>query len=131
MNAPLRHPLVRLKERPFDGLVRVLPVVWSAAPTIAEILDAQADVPPRFRALCVARINGELVPREMWRYVRPKRELAIDVIVTFTMPVHGGGGGGGGGAAMFTVVLQVAECPLSSVTVPVICTGPEDAPVDE
>ena len=43
----------------------------------------------------------------------------------------GGGGGGGGGAWILTLVLHVAVCPLSSVTVPVICTGPLEAPVEE
>jgi hypothetical protein len=32
---------------------------------------------------------------------------------------------------MLTLVLHEAVCPLSSVTVPVICTGPVEAPVEE
>ena len=105
MNTPLHHPVAILKERPFDGRLRVLEVDWSRddrLPSIAEILDAQEDVPQGFREDCVARVNGELVPRLMWPYVRPKRGCriasgeTIDVVVTFTLPLCGGGGGSGG-----------------------------------
>jgi hypothetical protein len=88
-----------LKERPFDGRLRRLEVDWNAAPSIAEILDAQDDVPDYFRERCVARVIDELVPREMWRYVRPKPYAirdgkVIDVIVIFSLPLESGGGGG-------------------------------------
>jgi len=41
---PLRHPVAVLKERPFDGRLRILDVDWSKpiTPSIADILDAQA-----------------------------------------------------------------------------------------
>ena len=106
MNAPLRNPVAVLKERPFDGRLRVLQVDWSRAPSIAEILDAQADVPDNFRERCVARVVDEIVPRVMWRYVRPKpccirNCKVIDVVVIFSLPLGNGGGrsGSSGGAA--------------------------------
>jgi len=106
MNAPLRHPVAVLKERPFDGPLRILPVDWSAerTPSIAEILGAQSDLPPGFRERCVARVNGELVPRAMWPHVRPKPCCVrggkpIDVVVIFSLPLGNGGGGGSSGGS--------------------------------
>jgi len=101
MNAPLRHPVAVLKERPFDGRLRILSVDWAAerTPSIAEILDAQSDLSINFRAMCVARVNGELVPRELWHLVRPKRNPPLDVVVTFTLPLGNPGGSGGGGSS--------------------------------
>src|SRR5579859_4530125 len=100
MNAPLRHPVAVLKERPFDGRLRVLPVDWSAerTPSIAEI--AALHVPQPFRDQCVARVIDEFVPREMWHLVRPKPccirgGKVIDVVVIFTLPLGNSGGGSG------------------------------------
>lgn len=113
MNAPLRHPVAVLKERPFDGRLRVLKVDWVRSPSIAEILDAQQDVPQSFREQCAVRVIDELVPREMWRYVRPKpcciRDgKVIDVVVTFYLPLGNPGGGSSGGGAKKNPVATVA-----------------------
>jgi len=113
MNASVRHPVAVLKERPFDGPLRILPVDWSAerTPSIAEILDAQADLPQGFRERCVARVNHELVPRAMWPYVRPKPRCggkAIDVVVIFALPLGDGRGGGGSGGARKNPIASVA-----------------------
>src|ERR1700678_2164117 len=103
MNAPLRHPVAVLKERPFDGRLRILPVDWAAEvmPSIADILAAQKDLPARFVEGCIARINGERVPRPLWHLVRPKPAAKVDVVVDFLMPLGNSGGGGrsAGGAA--------------------------------
>jgi hypothetical protein len=63
MNAPLRNPTAILKQRPFDGRLRVLDVDWERRPSIAEILAAQADLPQNFREQCVARVVDDFVPR--------------------------------------------------------------------
>jgi hypothetical protein len=62
-------------------------------------------VAPDFRDRCVCVINDQIVPREMWRHVRPKpccirRGKVIDVVVLFRLPLGGpsGGGGSSGGA---------------------------------
>ena len=117
MSAPLRHPVAVLKERPFNGRLRRLEVDWNNAPSIAQILDAQDDLPQGFRESCVARVIDEIVPREMWRYVRPKpcciRDgKVIDVVVVFSLPLGNSGGGGaglgGGGHAKKNPVVTVA-----------------------
>ena len=43
MNTPMRYPLVVLKERPFDGRVRTLPIDWLSGQTvsIAEMLECR------------------------------------------------------------------------------------------
>jgi hypothetical protein len=71
MNAPSRHPVAIVSERPF-GKLRRIEAEWDKPPSIAEILDAQTDVTDYFRAHCVARVVDQVVPREMWRHVRPK-----------------------------------------------------------
>ncbi|HXF88293.1 MAG TPA: hypothetical protein VNK48_08075 [Xanthobacteraceae bacterium] len=88
-------PLAVIKERPFDGGVRILPI--DHALSIADILAAQRDLPAVFVENCEAQINGEPVPRVMWPRVRLRSAPGRDVVVTFTLPLAGGGGGGGGG----------------------------------
>ena len=127
MNAPARHPVAVLKERPFDGRLRILPVDWTAErmPSIAEILDAQDDLPDGFREGCVARVIDEIVPRAAWHLVRPKpccvRDgKVIDVVVTFALPLGnpGSGGSGGGakknpGATVATIAVLLAASAVS------------------
>jgi hypothetical protein len=127
MNAPLRHPVAVLKERPFDGRLRRLEVDWDRAPSIAEILDAQEDLPQGFRDRCVARVVDDIVPREMWRYVRPKPccirgGKVIDVVVIFSMPLGGPGAGGarggsGGGAKKNPTATVATVAVLLAATV--------------
>jgi len=107
MTAPLRHPLVVLKERPFDGRVRILPV-GRAGQTIEQIFAAQTDLPPKFAERCVARINDQVIPREMWSRVRLKADPGRDVVVTFALPVRSGGGGGGGHKNTFATIAMIA-----------------------
>jgi hypothetical protein len=130
MSAPLRHPVAVLKERPFDGRLRRLEVDWDHAPSIAEILDAQEDLPQGFRDRCVARVVDAEVPRAMWRHVRPKpcairNGKVIDVVVIFSLPLGGPGAGGarggsGGGAkknptaTIATVAVLIAATVVSA-----------------
>ena len=124
---PLLHPVAVLKERPFDGRLRRLEVDWSRAPSIAEILDAQEDLPQHFRDHCIARVIDEEVPREMWRYVRPKpcsvrNGKVIDVVVIFSLPLGSPGGGGarggsGGGAKKNPIATVATIAVLLAATV--------------
>ena len=112
MNAPLRHPCVALKERPFDGRVRMLPINWLSGQTvsIAEILASQSDLPLHFHERCVARLDGEIVPRAMWPHVRLKPLITRDVTVVFSLPLgNGGRGGGSGGGGSKNPLASVAE----------------------
>lgn len=122
MNAPVRHPVAVLKERPFGGRLRVLDVDWSRLPSIADVLDAQ-EVSAEFRAQCVCVVNDEIVPRAMWRHVRPKpccirAGKVMDVVVIFRLPLGDGGSGGarGGGARKNPVATVASVAVLLAAT---------------
>ena len=62
----------------------ILDIVWSIP-----------NLPRRFVHDGVVCINGEVVPNEMWPYVRPKPASAqLPIAVTMHWPLRGGGGGG-------------------------------------
>lgn len=93
----MSKPLAVLKESPFHGRVRVMPIDVAAVPTIAEIAAGMGDVPEGFLDHCEARINGDFIPRCHWHHARPRYTPDRDVVVSFTLPLGGPGGGGGGG----------------------------------
>ncbi|HXF88149.1 MAG TPA: hypothetical protein VNK48_07350 [Xanthobacteraceae bacterium] len=99
-------PLAVIKERPFDGRLRILPV--ERAMSVAEIIAEQDDLPAAFVQHCEARINGEPIPRCMWTRVRVRPSAGRDVVVTFTLPLLGGGGGGGGIGKVLRSVAAIA-----------------------
>lgn len=63
-------------------------------PTILEIVNGIDGLPRGFAEVCQVRINGELIPRERWAFVRPKLRQDMPVGVTLHMPLQGGGGQG-------------------------------------
>ncbi len=81
---------VAWRDRPFSGNVHkaALPQGLTCAEIVAAVpnLDTR-----RFLEIGTVCVNGEVVPREMWAYVRPKSRK--DVIVTLHTPIYGGGGG--------------------------------------
>jgi hypothetical protein len=70
----------------------------SIAEIVAEAI-ASHGLPRRFLLEGVVCVNGDPVPREMWRYVRPRLDSARHVVITLHLPLMGPGGGGGGGGA--------------------------------
>jgi hypothetical protein len=86
MTAPLRHPLVAVKERPFNGRLRILDVGWNDRPSIADILEAQTDLSQRFRDGCIARVNGVPVPRAWQSKGWPARHLMRPLALSSRVP---------------------------------------------
>jgi hypothetical protein len=92
--ATMGNVVAVFKERPFDGRVHVDPIpVRDRMPSIREIIANAPELPVGFDGYCEARINGDLIPRDVWRVVRPKAHPTLDVVVTFTVPLQDGGGG--------------------------------------
>lgn len=81
--------------------------------TILEIVRSVPDLPLMFAERGVVCINGEVVPRALWAYVRPKPCVGdLPVTVTLHLPLAGGGGGGGAK----TIVSLVAALALVVLT---------------
>jgi hypothetical protein len=82
---------VAWRDKPFVGKphAMALPQGFTCAEIIAQVPDIDTR---RFLQEGVFCINGEMVPREMWPFVRPKSRE--DLLVTLHMPIRGGGGGG-------------------------------------
>lgn len=83
-------PMLAIREQPFSGITRVR-IVDEVAPSIADLLASEKHLPALFIENCEARINGELVPRDRWTYVRLRPQATQAISVTFTQPLHGGG----------------------------------------
>lgn len=102
-----------------------LPQGLSCAEIIAQVpnIDTQ-----RFLRMGTFCINGEVVPRDMWAYVRPKARE--DLCVTLHMPIRGGGGGGGkdtlrivAAIALVAVATAVSGGALAGVLGPAFAAG--------
>jgi hypothetical protein len=79
------------REHPFSGDVRhILIHPQERMPSIAEIVASIPDLPEDIRIDGGARINGIVIPREMWGLVRPKYEPGR-VGVTLHYSIHKGG----------------------------------------
>ena len=103
------------RQRPFVGETRCRTLDASLRlPTIAEIVAdiPKCDLPRGFSELGEARINGDLVPREMWPLVRPRYRPGRDTIVSLHVPLHGpsggGAGAGSGGKSTLALVASIA-----------------------
>lgn len=83
-----------------------------AGMTLAQMADAMRDVlPPVFDEIGIVTVDGVTVPREQWRFVRPKvHGTDRPVQVRFHVPVHGGDDGGGKAilATLAAIALTVA-----------------------
>ena len=116
MDARLRHPIAVFKERPFDGRVRRVQITQRIS--IAEIAAGIDDMPAGWFKRCECRINGELVPRGLWHLIRIKPEPGRDIVVSFTVPIHGGPSGAGGqrkntGAMVASIAVLLAALAVS------------------
>ena len=80
--------------------------------SILDIVLSVPHLPARFVHDGVVCINGEVVPNEMWAYVRPKPTSAdLPIAVTLHQPLHGGRGSG-----LKKVLAVVAAIALVVVT---------------
>lgn len=70
--------------------------------TLYEIVQVNPHLPPDFLARGSVTINGDIVPREYWRSVKPKAGTII------SMHDYIGGGGGGGGKQVFGLIAAIA-----------------------
>jgi hypothetical protein len=87
------------KERPFDGRVHIHPIaVCDRLPTVSQIIASAPELPAGFNEICQARINGELIPRNLWHVVRPRAHSKMDLALTFTLPLQGASSGSAGGS---------------------------------
>src|SRR5262249_10621107 len=76
---------VYFQERPFTARPRVFQVAQGR--TIAEIVDAVPELPTWFRRDGIVCVNGQAVPRELWRRVRPR--AGTEIVVTLHLPLAG------------------------------------------
>ncbi|CAB4195892.1 Tip attachment protein J [uncultured Caudovirales phage] len=89
----------------------------STVADIVEALYARGGIHPLLRQGAEVTINGEIVPVDMWRFVRPRPGANIDVSV----PLHGGGGGGGGGGKNpLKMVLSLVVAVAVMVVAPMV-----------
>lgn len=85
--------------------------------SILEIVLSVPNLPLRFFDRGFVHINGEMIPRDMWAYVRPKpTSTECPIAVTLHFPLAGGGGGGGGGSTAKSVIGIVAALALVVIT---------------
>ena len=83
-------PMLAVRERPFGGITRAR-TEYENAPSIADLLASEHHLSTEFIENCEARINGDLVPRDRWSYVRLRPHATQEISVTFTIPLQGGG----------------------------------------
>jgi len=109
--AAVRHPLG------IDGR-------WTACicegKSVAELVElVPVDLlPAPLKTIAVVRINGTVVPRGMWRHVRPKTDGATPVAVTISLPLQGGDQGGG--KSVLAAVAAIAILVVAAVAAPYI-----------
>lgn len=128
-------PTVTWQERPFAPAHHALieaPGRNLPMPTILEIVQACPGLPRGFLEVGQARINGDLVCREAWSYLRPKPRPSQEISLTLHMPLHSGGAGGGGGskstiATVATIAVLLAAAAVSggaaAALIPVLVAG--------
>ena len=89
--------------------------------SILEIVKSVPDLPRKFLSRGVVCINGEVVPRNLWSYVRPKPTSDLmPITVTLHWPL---GNPGGGGSGTKQIVGLVAAIALIAVTAFILGPG--------
>jgi hypothetical protein len=97
------------RDRPFDGQFHhAMIALAERPPTIAEILANAASLPAHFRTTGEVRVNGDLVPRDMWDRVRPRGNAGTEIAITLHMPIRSGGGQDGSGTGGKNTLAMVA-----------------------
>ena len=119
----------RLSCRTVDGSSpsRLIPVAWREpfspayrdcrrhGETILDIVASVPDLPLGFPERGVVCVNGDVVPRHLWKFVRPKPNSPEQPIaVTLHWPLQGGGSGSGGGAK--SIIALVGAIALTALT---------------
>src|SRR5262249_33268801 len=94
--------------------------------SILDIIQSLKFLPPSFARHGYVCINGEIVPRPMWAYVRPKPPRPeLHVAVTLHIALRDGGAGGRStaktiGALVAAVALIVVTAGISAGAVPAL-----------
>ena len=84
--------------------------------SVLEMVASCPVLPPNFYSDGYVCINNQIVPREMWAFVRPKpTRPEVPVAVTMHIALHGGGAGGGGGKQTFALIAAVALLVVATV----------------
>lgn len=73
------------------------------------------EVPPGFARDGVVMVNDQIVPRHMWRYVRPRVRHDCEIIVHIMIPLRGGGSGQGGQKNTLATVAMIAVLVAATV----------------
>jgi len=81
--------------------------VRPAGETVAEIVASVPGLPDDFASVGTVLIGDNIVPRHLWRVVRPRGGLAEPVLVSLFYPMHGGKGGGGAGKQILGAVASI------------------------
>jgi Concanavalin A-like lectin/glucanases superfamily len=82
--------------------------------SILDIVRSVPNLPRNFTQVGYVCINGEIVPRELWSFVRPKPPRPeLHIAVTLHVSLHGGGGGRG---TLKTIGALVAAIALIVIT---------------
>jgi hypothetical protein len=83
--------------------------------TVAEIVERMPELPLDFAEFGMVVISGDPVPREMWRYVRPKPDRPDrPIIVNLVVNLQVGGSSGGVWRTVAAVAIVVAAAVISA-----------------
>lgn len=104
---------VAWRPQPFNGAPRM--ETRPEGGTLADIVASIEGLPPWFETHGVLCLNGEPVPRHLWRDIRPRVSRGREVIVTLHIALHGGGGGGGGGKNTALTVAAIAVAIVATI----------------
>jgi hypothetical protein len=109
---------VAWRERHFDGALHHEEVPNGGS--IAEIVRPMRDLPRGFSEIGEARLNGDLIPRELWARVRPKHGTSL----TLHSPLRGGGAGSGGSGKQTAAMVATIAVLLAAAAVSGGALGP-------
>lgn len=100
------------RETPFSGQLHH--EIAPPGSTIADIIQPLRNLPRGFaEGVGEARLNGDLIPRELWPRVKPKPGTGL----TLYTPLRSGGGGGGAGGKNTAALIAVISVLLVATAV--------------
>ena len=107
----MSHIPVHARFDPFEAITTSYQVEQGR--TITEIVSAAPNVPDWFWISGTVRINGHVIPRELWTRVRPKCSVIQRPIV---VTIHGAVLSGGGGSTKNIVTTVAAIALIAGAT---------------
>ena len=90
----------------------------------AMLMDMRDQLPPGFARDGVVMINDQIVPRKMWRFVRPRVRHDCEIIVHVMIRLQGGGGGQGGGQKNTLATVAMIAVLVAATVVSAGALGP-------